>query len=63
MVFYLIFRIKHHNINNIKQEIVKDILTLRNKREHITLEIDKILFDNNVMISIINKNFEKLIEL
>ena len=54
---------EHHNINNIKQEIVKDILTLRNKREHITLEIDKILFDNNVMISIINKNFEKLIEL
>lgn len=52
-----------YDINNIKQEIVKDILLLRNKRENITLEIDKILFDNNVMISIINKNFDKLNEL
>ena len=52
-----------YDITNIKQEIVKDILLLRNKRENITLEIDKILFDNNVMISIINKNFYKLNDL
>jgi hypothetical protein len=41
---------------------VNDLLIFRNKRENITIEIDKILFDNNVMISIINKNFSKLIE-
>ena len=51
------------NINSVKEEIVKELLMLRNKKENITLEVDKILFDNNVMISIINKNFEKLIEL
>jgi hypothetical protein len=53
---------KLDNINNIKQEIVKDIIILRNKQENITLEIDKILFDNNIMINIITKNFYTLIE-
>ena len=50
-------------INNVKQEIVKDILTSRTKQENITLEIDKILFDNSVMINIINNNFTKLLEI
>ena len=49
-------------INIVKQEIVKDILNSRSKQENITLEIDKILFDNSVMINIINKNFTKLLE-
>jgi len=51
------------NINNVKQEVVKDILNSRTKQENITLEIDKILFDNSVMINIINKNFAKLLEI
>ena len=51
------------NINNVKQEVVKDILNSRTKQENITLEIDKILFDNSVMINIINKNFSKLLEI
>lgn len=50
-------------INNIKQEIVKDILNSRMKEENISLEIDKIFFDNSVMINIINKNFTKLLEI
>lgn len=49
-------------INIIKEEIVKDILISRSKQENITLEIDQILFDNSVMINIINKNFIKLFE-
>lgn len=50
------------NIQSVKEDIVKDIIKLRRKQENITLEIDKILFDNNVMINIINKNFNRLIE-
>ena len=53
---------KLDNINNVKQEIVKDIINIRNKQENITLEIDKILFDNSIMISIITKNFNSLLE-
>lgn len=50
-------------INLLKQEIIKDMIEIRNKQENMTLEIDKILFDNSIMISIINKNFNKLLEL
>ena len=50
-------------ITNVKKEIVKDILNSRIKQENITLEIDKILFDNSVMINIINKNFTKLLQI
>ena len=50
-------------INLLKQEIIKDMIHLRNKQENMTLEIDKILFDNTVMINIINKNFNKLLEI
>jgi hypothetical protein len=53
---------KLDNINNVKQEIVKDIINIRNKQENITLEIDKILFNNSIMISIITKNFNSLLE-
>ena len=53
---------KLDNINNIKQEIVKDIIKIRNQQENITLEIDKILFDNSIMISMITKNFNSLLE-
>jgi hypothetical protein len=50
------------NMNNIKQEIVKDIIKLRNKKENLTLEIDRILFDNAIMFNLINKNFNKLLK-
>ena len=50
-------------INLLKQEIIKDMIEIRNKQENMTLEIDKILFDNTVMINMINKNFNKLLEI
>lgn len=50
-------------INLLKQEIIKDMIEIRTKQENMTLEIDKILFDNSVMVNIIDKNFNKLIEL
>ena len=50
-------------INNIKQELYKNIIYLRDKKQNITLEIDKVLFDNTIMFNLINKNFNKLLNL
>lgn len=43
-------------INETKQDIIKNILSLREKQDHAMLTIDKIFFDNLVMINNINKN-------
>ena len=51
------------NINNVKQEIINNISSLRVQQENITLKMDKILFDNSIMINEISKNFLKLTEL
>jgi hypothetical protein len=47
-------------INTIKSEIGKNILALREKRENKILSIDKLSFDNAVMLDVILKNFSKL---
>lgn len=56
-----------HNVFNInsklkknqelKQELVEDIINVRNEQENIILSIDKILFDNSIMLNEIIKNF------
>jgi hypothetical protein len=47
-------------IEKIKQDIVKSIFQLKNKREDIMLNVDKIMFDNNVMIECVIRNFIEL---
>lgn len=47
-------------IENIKNEIVKNINITREKRENTILNIDNILFDNTVMFDSMIKNFNKL---
>jgi hypothetical protein len=51
-----------NKINGIKNDIAKNILSLREKRENKILSIDKISFDNAVMLDAMIKNFAKLKE-
>ena len=50
-------------INNVKQDIILNIVNLKTQQENITLKMDKILFDNSIMINEISKNFIKLAEI
>jgi hypothetical protein len=52
-----------NDINVTKDEIILNIISLREQKENITLKMDKILFDNTIMINEITKNFNKLSEL
>jgi flagellar biosynthesis chaperone FliJ len=52
-----------NEIINTKQEVINNILNLRAQQENITLKMDKILFDNSIMINEISKNFTKLSEI
>lgn len=47
-------------IQNTKEDIVKTIFKLKTKREDIMLNVDKIMFDNNVMTECVLRNFEEL---
>lgn len=49
-------------INNTKQNIIKEILEIKSIQENLMLTVDKITFDNTVMIDCINNNFNKLSE-
>jgi hypothetical protein len=51
------------NVNAVKQEIISNIMELKLKRETLSLKLDKIFFDNTVMLDAILKNFELLTEL
>ena len=48
------------NIINTKEEILNEIVKLKIYKEHLILNIDRILFDNSVMLNNINNNFIKL---
>jgi len=50
-------------IQGVKQEIIDNIIKLKTEQENITLKMDKILFDNSIMINEISKNFLKLAEI
>jgi hypothetical protein len=45
---------------SLKDEIIDNILNVQNQEEHISLIIDKILFDNTVMLDRIFKNLNEL---
>ena len=47
----------------LKDEIIDNILQVQNQEEHISLIIDKILFDNTVMLDRIFKNLNDLSEI
>lgn len=48
------------DIQKIKEEIIKTLFELKNKKENTMLMVDKIMFDNNVMIECVIRNFSKL---
>jgi len=52
-----------NKIFKIKKEIMDVLLPTREKYDNVTLVMDKILFNNSVMIHEISKNFEKLAEI
>lgn len=54
---------KLKDVEGIKEEILKTILELQGKREHIMLKVDKIMFDNNVMVECVIRNFAELKEI
>jgi len=47
-------------IHKIKEDIVKTIFELKMKREDNMLKVDKIMFDNNVMVECVLRNFTEL---
>jgi len=50
-------------INVLKKDVINNILKIRWKYETLTLKMDKILFDNSIMIHEISKNFEQFGEI
>ena len=50
-------------INVVKQQLIRNILIVKAKHEDLALKIDKVCFDNTVMIDAIVKNFVILSEL
>jgi hypothetical protein len=49
-----------NDTKKIKEDIIKTIFELRLKRDHAVLEVDKILFDNTIMIECVMKNLSLL---
>jgi len=49
-----------NRLEKTKNDIVKNILQLKDKREYLSLTVDKILFDNIVMLNSVYNNFETL---
>lgn len=48
--------IELERINTVKQEIIRTIVVLKTKQENLMLKVDKIFFDNSVMLDAILKN-------
>lgn len=48
------------DIQKIKEDIVRTIFELKTKRDDTMLTVDKIMFDNNVMVECVLRNFEDL---
>ena len=49
-----------NHIERVKDDIIKNIISLKDKREYLSLTVDKILFDNIVMLNSVFNNFETL---
>ena len=54
------FEAELSRINSIKQDLIRNILMTRSKRENLSLSVDNIVFDNIIMIDAVLKNFVKL---
>jgi hypothetical protein len=54
-------RLEH--LGTAKRKVIRNIIDLKNKRENLTLYIDKILFDSIVMLDSVFKNLKTLDEL
>ena len=54
---------KLQQLKELKQELVNDVTKTRLNQEHINLEIDKILFDNSVMLNEMIKNFNSITQI
>jgi hypothetical protein len=48
------------DIQKLKEDIIKTLFKLKNKKDDTMLNIDKIFFDNNVMVECVIKNFSQL---
>ena len=48
------------DIQKIKEDIVKTIFELKTKKDNMVLKVDKIMFDNNVMVECVLRNFSEL---
>jgi hypothetical protein len=55
-----VYEKKIDTINNVREEIIRDIIVLKAKQENMILTIDKILFDNSIMLNTITNNFYNL---
>lgn len=51
---------KLSEIQSVKEDIVKTIFELKTKRDDTMLTVDKIMFDNNVMVECVLRNFKDL---
>ncbi len=51
------------NIKKIKEDVVKTLIELKTKRDDTMLTVDKIMFDNSVMLDAIFRNFILLREI
>lgn len=49
-----------NDIQKIKEDLVKTIFELKTKREDTMLTVDKIMFDNSVMLECVLRNFKEL---
>jgi len=58
MAFQLTNKIQKNN--ELKEELIQDLIRTRKEQENITLLIDKILFDNSIMLNEIIKNFNNI---
>ena len=54
------YNLEIQNISDTKQDIIHNILNIRTILENISLKLDKICFDNTVMLDAIIKNFKLL---
>jgi len=49
-------------INSVKQDVVRNILMIKSKLENLSLKVDKVCFDNIVMLNAILQNFVDMTE-
>ena len=52
--------LKLEKLVDLRHELIEDITKTRNDQEVLIIEIDKILYDNSVMLNEIIKNFDSI---